>query len=56
MQRSRFRDEQIIGCPKEQKGRSERGEALSKAWRDRANVLQVALEVRRHGGGRREAA
>ena len=49
MRRSRFKEEQIIGILKEHQAGLFGPGAVSQVRRERRNVLQVALEVRRHG-------
>lgn len=56
MKRIRFSEEQIIGILKELPGRAGREGAVPQARPPRRDLLQVALEIWRHGGVGRPAA
>ena len=56
MRRSRYREEQIIGILKEHQAGLPAAEALRQVRGQRRDVLQVAVQVRRHGGIRRQEA
>ena len=56
MRRSRYREEQIIGILKEHQAGLPGRRALRQVRGQRRDVLQVAVQVRRHGGIRRQEA
>ncbi len=56
MRRSRYREEQIIGILKEHQAGLPAAELCRKYGVQRRDVLQVAVQVRRHGGIRRQEA
>ena len=56
MRRSRYREEQIIGILKEHQAGVASRRALRQVRGQRRDVLQVAVQVRRHGGIRRQEA
>ena len=56
MRRSRYREEQIIGILKEHQAGLPAAEPLPQVRGQRRDVLQVAVQVRRHGGIRRQEA
>jgi hypothetical protein len=56
MKRSRFTEEQIIGILKEHQAGLSASELVPEARDQRCDLLQLALEVWRHGGQRGQAA
>ena len=56
MRRNRYREEQIIGILKEHQAGLPAAELCGKYGVQRRDVLQVAVQVRRHGGIRRQEA